>query len=958
MTNNINKIIAAITFIISFMIYLMTMAPTTSFWDCGEFIATSVIMGVPHPPGTPLYLLLGNFFSQIPLFTDIGARVNLISVIVSAFAVMFAYLISVQIIEEWRGKAESTTNKIINYGSSFIGAMTFAVTDSHWFNAVEAEVYSLSTFFTAIVVWLILKWSKNNDSPGNYRYILMIVYILGLATGIHLLNLLTLPFIGLIIYFKNYKYSYTGIITTVIYTLIAFLIIYLGIIKGIPNLANNYGIIYPLLIVLLIVIMLVYSIYKKNEFLSTILVSIVLVLIGFSTYSTIFIRASQEPRINENSPNTLIEALSYMNRDQYGDWSIIDRASTIKRDENTYWKRYTDNKSNPIKSEVFNFVWNYQIKEMYLRYFAWQFIGRENFDDRTWEVKTLDGKLIKKLQGVNWIRYGLPLAFLFGMGGIVHHFYKDSKRALALLALFLATGLMIIIYLNQYDPQPRERDYSYVGSFFIFSIWISVGICGLLERIKEFSSSLLNKKEVYIGILGLIFLSMPFTMMIKDYHEHSRKGNYVAWDYAYNLLNSCEANGILFTNGDNDTFPLWYLQEVENIRKDIRVVNLSLLNTPWYIDQLKHQEPKVNINLKDVYIQKLDPINGTALALEQWTDTWLDLRNKLSAYFLQELQENYSVIEHGIPVEWGPADAHLTLYNEKINLKLNPTISNYLKIQDIMILKILDDLEENRPIYFAVTVAPSNRLGLEKYMQMEGLVYKITNISTSDASVSPRINFDKMYSNITKTANPNIIIATDNDYHNYTKNNEGIYRYTNLDNPNVYFSNNIIRLVQNYRSGFLQLALEKLYSNEIDKNAQTLELLKKMDEYYPVDIIPVNDSQLDIQIGRIYSQAGDKENLKKRLNRIKNNLDLDLETNFYLAQVYINELKDFPNGIEVYLHIKEEYPLIPDIRYALVEAYAQQSKFDKALIEMEEWLVINPNDEKAKEIIGYLKEQL
>ena len=201
-----------LTFFISFMIYLITMAPTTSFWDCGEFIATSVIMGVPHPPGTPLYLLLGNFFSQIPLFSDIGARVNLISVIVSAFSVMFTYLISVQLIEEWRGKSESISNKIINYGSAFVGAMTFAVTDAHWFNAVEAEVYSLSTFFTTIVVWLILKWSKHHNQPGNYRYILIIAYILGLATGIHLLNLLTLPFIALIIYFKNYEFSSTSFI--------------------------------------------------------------------------------------------------------------------------------------------------------------------------------------------------------------------------------------------------------------------------------------------------------------------------------------------------------------------------------------------------------------------------------------------------------------------------------------------------------------------------------------------------------------------------------------------------------------------------------------------------------------------------------------------------------------------------------------------------------------------------
>ncbi len=966
MKNNLNnnQLISILTFIVSFTIYFLTMAPTTSFWDCGEFIATSVIMGVPHPPGTPLYLLLGNFFSHIPFFDDIGARVNFISVLASALAVMFTYLISVQLIEEWRGKSQAITDQIINYGSSFIGAMTFAVTDSHWFNAVEAEVYSISTLFTTIVVWLILKWSKNHNKAGNYRYILMIAYMLGLATGIHLLNLLALPFIALIIYFKNYKLTIEGIVSTAVATGLSFLIIYLGIIKGIPSTANAYGWQTSLMMILLIIIITIISIYYRHHLLSTILTSIILVLVGFSTYSTIFIRAYQEPRINENSPNTLEEALSYMNREQYGDWSILDRASTIKRTENSYWQRYTNDKNNPTSSETLSFIWNYQIKEMYLRYFAWQFIGRESFEDRTWELKKIDGTIIKKLQGIDWFRYIIPLAFLFGIAGFGHHFYNDPKRALALLSLFLATGLMIIIYLNQYDPQPRERDYSYVGSFFVFSIWISIGVCGLLERLKEFIHSQ-NKKiheknvsYIYICLLAVIFISMPFTMMINDYREHDRTGNYVAWDYAYNLLNSCEPNGILFTNGDNDTFPLWYLQEVENVRKDVRVVNLSLLNTPWYIDQLKNQEPKINIDLKDEYIEKLDPINGTAFALDQWTDVWDDLKNRLNNYFKNQLQETYSVIEHGIPVEWAPIDASLTLYDKNINLNLNATISNYLKVQDIMIMKILDDLETDRPVYFAVTVAPSNRIGLEKYLQMEGLVYRVTNKQTADWNQdypSPRINFNKMEANIKETENYNTIIKTAEDYVSHNKN--GIYRYTNLNNPEIYFNNNIIRLVQNYRSGFLQLSLDKLYSTN-QNNDKVIELLNKMDTYFPRHVIPIDDNQLDIQIGRIYSAAGDKESLRNRLEHIKNKKDLDLQTHFYIAQIYVNDLQDFENGIKIYNNMKYIYPTIPDIRYALVEVYAQQNKIQLAIDEINEWLLINPNDDRALQMKEYLQERI
>ncbi|SVB87836.1 uncharacterized protein METZ01_LOCUS240690, partial [marine metagenome] len=237
--NNLNKILASIAFLFSLVIYILTMAPTTSFWDCGEFIATSVIMGVPHPPGTPFYLLLGNLFSQIPTFADTGARVNLISPIFSAFAVMFLYLIIVQLIEEWRGEAKTWPDFLITYGSAMIGALTFAFTDSHWFNAVEAEVYSISTFFTGIVVWLILKWSNNSGHPGNVRYILIIAYMFGLAIGIHLLNLLALPFIALIVYFNKYEFKLGSFLATMGVTLLTFMVIYLGIIKGIPNLANS-----------------------------------------------------------------------------------------------------------------------------------------------------------------------------------------------------------------------------------------------------------------------------------------------------------------------------------------------------------------------------------------------------------------------------------------------------------------------------------------------------------------------------------------------------------------------------------------------------------------------------------------------------------------------------------------------------------------------------------------------
>ena len=950
----LNYIFAAVTFLYAFIIYILTMAPTTSFWDCGEFIATSITLGVPHPPGTPLYLLLGNFFSQLPTYADLGARVNLISPIFSALAVMFLYLIIVQLIEKWRGKIQKWPDGLITYGSAIIGAFTFAVTDSHWFNAVEAEVYSLSTFFTSIVVWLILKWSDNPGHKGNVRYILIIAYMFGLAIGIHLLNLLALPFIALIIYFDKYEPKVSTFIGTIGITLMVFITIYLGVIKGLPNMANSYGLNMPIFVVVSIFIAMIYSIWKKYFQLSTILTCLVLILIGFSTYSTIFIRATQHPSINENNPDTIKGALAYMNRDQYGDWEILNPAFTLARGECSYSDRWTLNKQNPSNKEQLNFLWNYQIKEMYLRYFAWQFMGKESHDERSWELVTLKNEFIKTLRGVDWMKYGLPFPFIFGIIGMIFHFQRDWKRALAVMSLFLATGIMIILYLNQYDPQPRERDYSYVGSFFTFSIWIGIGIAAVQEKIKEWLEGVEIAAFVSIGLTGVIFIMMPITMLATDFHEHNRKGNYVAWDYAYNMLNSCEPNGIIFTNGDNDTFPLWYIQEVENLRKDVRVVNLSLLNTPWYIEQLKNEGTTIPINLKDENIDKIDPVFGTAYALNKWTSIWPDLKARYNEYTKAQYGTSYSVSNFGILSQWGPIDAKINIGNKNISWNLQPTLSNYLRVQDIMILQIIEDAMQTRPIYFAVTVAPNNRVGIDKYLEMEGLVYRVTPDKSEENTSMPRLNYDRMLQNITETNNYDKIIYTPEDYWDQINAGHGIYRYNQINNPDVYFNENIQRLIQNYRSGFLQLGLQDLYAPDDSRKNKTLQLLEMMDSYFPPESIPTTDPELDIQIGRIYKEAGRPEKLKDRLQHIQTRKDLSLESKVYIGQIYMNEFEDMDATIKYYNNLYNEYPFIPDILYTLVQAYAMDEQKDKAREVLEHWLSLHPNDSQAIDWLSIL----
>ena len=716
--NYTNRILAAITFFISFAVYYDTMAPTVSYWDCGEFIAVSHTLGVPHPPGSPLYLLLGRVASMLPIGEDIAFRVNLLSPIVSAFSVLFLYLIIVQMVNHWRGKINSTTDALIVFGSGIIGSLTFAFTDSHWFNAVEAEVYAFSTFFTAIVVWLILVWNEKADEKGNERYILLIAYMIGLATGLHLLNLLTIPFIALVIYFRKFEFEWLSFGITIILTGFVFFIIHNVIIKGMPKIAAAIGIPMTGFLVFGVFGVMVWSVINKEKLLSILFTSLVLVLIGYSTYSLIFIRSNQNPGIDENDPETVDAFISYLEREQYGDVGIFPRRfNGIKpihevvgypegpnrefsgRQESDY-RSYEPNKQ-------WQFFWDYQIRKMYNRYFLWQFAGRGPASDPT--VISMGAN--RREDGVDLSQFGLPLAFILGIIGMIYHARKDERMAFSVMSLFIMTGYAIILYLNQDDPQPRERDYSYVGSFFAFSIWVGLGTAAISESITKYiSDQKLSKNLISIAlILQIVFV--PVVMASTNYFSHDRSGNFVAWDYSYNILQSCEPNGVIFTNGDNDTFPLWYLQEVEKLRTDVAVVNLSLLNTPWYIKQWrdKREGDTKFIDLSDKQIDKLTS------SLQRWETKTMR-----------------------IPVSNDPQ-------NEKgyIEWEMKPTYGGQaLRVQDMMILHILDESRWKIPIYFAVTVSGSNRIGLDDYMDMQGLTFQLKSHKTKS------IDKEKMYKNL------------------------------------------------------------------------------------------------------------------------------------------------------------------------------------------------------------------
>jgi len=876
----LNKIVGFAVFIISLIVYGKTVAPTTSYWDCGEFITSSYILGVPHPPGAPLHVLVGRVFTMTPdwLISDIGLRVNMISVLVSALSVMFAYLIIVRLIREFKGIPETVDQKINIYTAGVIGALGFAFTDSQWFNAVEAEVYAVSIFFTTIVVWLILVWSEKAENPVRDKILVLIAYLIGLATGVHLLNILAIPTLFLIVYFKKAELNLKTFILWAAGAFAAFAAIYPGIVKGIPWLMNKFSFLAIGLVTLGVFFAIVYAVQNQKRLLSLALMSILLVSVGYSTYTALYIRSDMQPAINENHPNTPEKFVSYLNREQYGDIPLTDRRAPM---------------------------WEYQIKKMYVRYFGWQFIGQGTTlgsDNYIVEALSLRGLM------------GLP--FIIGLVGMFFHFNRDRKRASSILTLFVMTGIAITIYLNQEDPQPRERDYVYVASFFAFSIWIGMGASAILELVQNAFRQNSSLRSIGIGLtILLLFVAVPSNLYQHNAHSHDRTGNYVAFDYSYNILQSCEPDAILFTNGDNDTFPLWYLQYVEGIRQDVRVVNLSLLNTPWYIKQLRDEEPKVPIALTDAQIDQLGP----ALWSEPKMARIEVPRDKLVGQF-EKGEDNASISIESVP------------QNPTIDFELAHTkiIQGHpvLLVQDRMIIHILASNKFEKPVYFAVTVSPTNMLNLDNrrnvkdlknYLRMDGLAFRVMPYGgPKNDFISPV----KLEANLFEN-----------------------FKYRGLDNPEVYFNNNILGLLQNYRSAFLRLTNYYPTQGLTQMNKEkALAVLKKMDEVMPEEVIPLRDFRLSLTFGKMYSDFGSPEGLEERLDKIPEIYYMRTIDKLYLAEFYAQILKRNAKAESLAVSLREENPETREIYLWLASHYTRSRRFDEAIQILEKWMNDHPDD--------------
>ncbi|NTW49751.1 MAG: DUF2723 domain-containing protein [Chlorobiales bacterium] len=865
MHKKINTTIAVLVFLFSEILYLLTMAPTLSFWDCGEFIATAYTLGVPHPPGSPLFLLIGRVFSMIPVFGDIGARVNLISTLVSAATVMLTYLITIRFIILYR-KTEpdnwSLSEKISAYASGVVGALTLAVSDSFWFNAVEAEVYASSIFFTAIVIWLILKWNDEADKEGNERWLMVLMYMMGLSIGVHLLNLLALFAVALVYYYRNYEVNVKTFSWLIVISSGLFFLIYPGIIKVLPSLMNSVS---PW-IALVVLAGLGYGIYytqkERMNVANTIAVSLFLIVIGYTSYGVVFLRAQVDPPINENAPTTMKTFHSYLNREQYGDSPIWPRRwSTDPGHQQSYAKYESD----------LDYFWNYQIVHMYARYLGWQFIGRASDVQDT---------------GIDWSKFwGLP--FALGLLGAYHHFRRQWKMGLVVGALFLVTGLAIIIYLNQTEPQPRERDYSYVGSFFAFAIWIGIGIDAVFESLRE---TLKDEKKLVPGAIALSLFGLVLVngrMLQVNYYEHSRAGNYSPWDYAYNLLQSCEKDAILFTNGDNDTFPLWYLQEVERIRTDVRVVNLSLANTDWYDLQLKNSSPrgakKIKFTLSDEQLRQLSYMRWKTKEISMPVPKdKINARGDLKAFATEGSQEVASPRQ--------PAELVDT-----VDWKFEPTVvipgeqggesQGFIRAQDVIVYEVVKNNLWERPVYFAITVSESNMIGLNNYLRMDGLAYKLVPVKSGNTYdyVEPEILYNKLMN---------------------------VFQYRNLNNSAVYYEETTRRMLGNYKNIFLRLAADYAEnptgtsivktadgkSEQLPNKEIALRVLSKADEILPNDRFEIDYRLMSGFLG-MYANLGAKDKavallpaLEQEVNRY--DLNRNPRPQFVLAQAY-KEIGDY-----------------------------------------------------------------
>lgn len=925
-----NTILGWFSFAVALLTYSLTVEPTLSFWDCGEYIATSANLEVGHPPGAPLFQMLGAFFAMFATSADkIALMVNYLSVFSSAFTVLFMFWSLTLLLRKIIGQSKETTfsQNFMILGSSLIASLSFTFSDSFWYNAVEAEVYAMASFLIALLFWLGLRWEQEMETPRGNKWLLLISLVIGLSFGVHFMALLTFPAIGFLYFFKKYKkvtvknfllanVVIVAILLFIFKLLLPFALGFFGKTEifmvnelGLPF---NSGTIFAfLLIVAAFYFGLQYTKKKGHVFYNTLILSTLFILIGFSTWLMLPIRANANTPINENKPSDAAEVLAYYNREQYGEqklfygpqfseaYSGLDSVTPYLDDKPNYERDYTTNTyvitnnfknakqntddahkaflprmwsnehnvnymtfSEPLEFQInpeyahedelvqivtefrkgfasgeidlkgydkflntygeylivekpsfisnMKFMFQYQFGYMYGRYLLWNFAGRQNdnqgkYDDSNGNwitgISFIDELLVgsqKNLtsdmqnnKGRN-VYFGLP--FILALLGIFYHAKKDIKSFYVLLALFLFTGLALKIYLNERPFEPRERDYALVGSFYVFAMWIALGVYAIYDWILHY----LKPKVALPLVLVVCFLASPVLLAKENWDDHDRSNKYTALAMAKAYLDSCEPNAILFTIGDNDTFPLWYMQEIEGYRTDIRIVNTSLFMTDWYIDQMKmkthNSEPIPSSFKRDQY---KGSTRDYSLFVER-TEEPLLLGELLKFVALDDERAKIT-LDSGNKVNYFPSkkviipiDKKTIIQNKVVHPKYYDSIVPQIEftIKDkalyknrLMMLDIVNENNWKRPIYFSGgSFGEDDYIWMKDYLQLDGMCFKLVPLKTPTDDPNPMrmgsIDADKMYEIVMKwdwgnSGNPKI-------YHDpETRKNSITYR-TNL----------------------------------------------------------------------------------------------------------------------------------------------------------------------------------
>ncbi len=887
----LNKIVAGFVFLASLFTYILTLADTVVFWDVGEFISATYLLQVPHPPGSPLFLLVGKVIGMVPFYEDPAVRIHFISALTSSLTSMFLYLSLVKLMILWRPRTDDVWNKVSLYTSAAVGAFSLSFSATFWFNAVEAEVYGISMLFVGLVTWLSLRWNERADSPSHQKYIFLIAYLIGLSLGVHLLALLVIfPFL-IIVFFKRYEFSVRNYIIFGAIAIGIFAVVYPGIVKMLPNLLDGeYAIgggkesesiiwtLIPFAVIAAAIYGVWYSIQKKNEMLNLASMSFLLIVLGYSTYAMVIIRANANPPMNENDPSTLKKLVSYLNREQYGESPLMKRRWSQEPQHQGIYTNYTSDG---------DYFLRYQMDEMFLRYFLWQYAGREG---------DFQGA------GVKWNQlWGIPL--IIGLFGVYYHWKKDRVMWWVFFNFFILMGFIMAVYFNMQNPQPRERDYFYVGAFFVFSLWIGIGTVGIIDTVRDAVKNLDLKKYASYGVLAFTVLFVPVNMLMTNYKASDRSGDYVAWDYSYNLLQSCEPDAILFTNGDNDTFPLWYLQDVEGVRRDIRIVNLSLVNTSWYISQLKHQEPhgakKVPISLSDEEIEQIGPM--------QWEPREMTI--PVPAKIMQEYAQFSDRPAQPQMKDEAAKDGEIrfTLPNTISFPQGNGQVIKAIRAQDIMAYDIIRTNNWVRPIYMAVTSTPDSKIGLDRFFRMDGLAMKLIPYAApnDDGVIDPSILAANL---LNEPEVPNL---------NFQRG----YRFRGLRDTTVHYDENVVRLAMNYRNAFMRLALH--YLNTAHDNARAVEALDSMRAKLPSTVLPM-DYRVEFDIANFYNFAGATDRhdammkaLETKLLDVVSKPVLEPFTNqyhpYYMLFTLYQNRGDYDKALETLDKISKAYATVPGL---------------------------------------------